>query len=1012
MIIWGILCGALLGLSQDFYGMEVFIGGACGLVAGLGLRAAVRSEIKAANDKLRKQMQEWVKKNYTGLTLPVAAPEAASDRAPVAVDPAIINAPLAAEALVVQAVPADPFDFMAFPEPKSQPLQPTVAATKAATFTSPTSSAPSVTLPSAAAEALGNIEHTFNAARDWLLGGNTIVRVGLVILFIGLSFLASYAASAGIFPIEFRLAGIGAAGIALLAVGFLKRTAKPGFALALQGAGVAVIYLTVFAAFRLFDLIAPLPAFGLMLLVCVLSCALALLQDSRSLAFAAFAGGFAVPLLLSTGEGSSVGLFSYYTVLNLAILFIAYKRSWRVLNMLGFIATFGIATTWGVLKYDPELYLSSQLFLAIFVLIYLAAAIMYARNTPTRLGNTVDSTLMFGTALIGFGLQAGLVRQFELGTAFAAIGFAALYLLSATILLRTGRGNYRLMIESMLVIGIGFLTLAVPLALDASWTSGVWALEGAAAFWVGMRQARWMPRAFGLVMQPVAAFAFLAGLDSNVFAWPFANPLFLGAMLIALPAFLIAWWLRTPLPHSESRWAHMYAPIEARLASPVYLYAFFFWCIAFALEIYRSLPPVDSDAVSVSVISFHTQPILTMLVLVLSAWLSALLGYRKHWAVAIWPSRVTLAVLVAGFLLQMSTDLRVLDTPSWAIWLVTLALHYRMLYQNDMQHSTRHDTPSPEANTAAESRSKSLFSLYRATHVGGAWLITLLLGDCVWFWIGRGDLWATSWATVVLLVSAIIVLLSLAVWAGKANQAATLSSYRWPRNPHAVAYYWYAAAPMAMLVFAGALLVSVLASGHAEPLPYIPFLNPIDLSIALALGGLVFWRRAVASANPAPARAVWVRSQRTLFALAGLAFIAINTVWLRIAHHFFGVDWDSVALFESFVVQTGYAILWTLLALAVMVLAHRRMQRGLWLAGAGLLGLVVIKLLLIDLSNAGGGERIITFIAVGVLMLVVGYFAPLPPKRKSADVAHDPAANPAAPAPILDVQNTAGESQA
>ena len=82
----------------------------------------------------------------------------------------------------------------------------------------------------------------------------------------------------------------------------------------------------------------------------------------------------------------------------------------------------------------------------------------------------------------------------------------------------------------------------------------------------------------------------------------------------------------------------------------------------------------------------------------------------------------------------------------------------------------------------------------------------------------------------------------------------------------------------------------------------------------------------------------------------------------------------------------------------MMVLAHRRVQRPLWLVGAGLLGVVVVKLLLIDLSNAGGAERIIAFIAVGVLMLVVGYFAPLPPKLtpKSPPKAAAPAA-PAAP---------------
>jgi hypothetical protein len=147
------------------------------------------------------------------------------------------------------------------------------------------------------------------------------------------------------------------------------------------------------------------------------------------------------------------------------------------------------------------------------VLIYLFTAILYARNTPTRLGNAVDTMLVFGTPLAGFGLQAGLVRGMELGTAFSALGFAALYLLTAMVLARRALASYRLLIECFIAVGVGFATLAVPLALDAKWTSAVWALEGAGAFWVGMRQARWMPRAFGLLLQGVAAMAFLGGLD-------------------------------------------------------------------------------------------------------------------------------------------------------------------------------------------------------------------------------------------------------------------------------------------------------------------------------------------------------------------------------------------------------------------------------------------------------------------------------------------------------------------
>ena len=72
-----------------------------------------------------------------------------------------------------------------------------------------------------------------------------------------------------------------------------------------------------------------------------------------------------------------------------------------------------------------------------------------------------------------------------------------------------------------------------------------------------------------------------------------------------------------------------------------------------------------------------------------------------------------------------------------------------------------------------------------------------------------------------------------------------------------------------------------------------------------------------------------------------------------------------------------------LLALAVglvlMVLATRRAQRPLWLAGAVLLAMVVGKLFLLDLANSGTVERIVSFLGVGVLLMIIGYAAPVPP---------------------------------
>ena len=102
---------------------------------------------------------------------------------------------------------------------------------------------------------------------------------------------------------------------------------------------------------------------------------------------------------------------------------------------------------------------------------------------------------------------------------------------------------------------------------------------------------------------------------------------------------------------------------------------------------------------------------------------------------------------------------------------------------------------------------------------------------------------------------------------------------------------------------------------------------------------------------------------------------------MRAAHHWGGVAFELDALLESMLVQAGLSIVWTLMALGLMIGGHLRHRREVWLIGAALIGVVVAKLFFVELSNRGGLARIVSFIGVGVLLLVVGYFAPLPPKR-------------------------------
>src|SRR5690606_8546569 len=127
-----------------------------------------------------------------------------------------------------------------------------------------------------------------------------------------------YAVENALLPPQVRLAGIGIAGIALFVFGLRMRERRPeraAYAITLQGAGIAALYLTVFAAFRLYQFLPAGAAFAALGLVCLFSAVIALAQNAQALAFIGFAGGFAAPVLVSTGQGNHVALFAYYLLL-------------------------------------------------------------------------------------------------------------------------------------------------------------------------------------------------------------------------------------------------------------------------------------------------------------------------------------------------------------------------------------------------------------------------------------------------------------------------------------------------------------------------------------------------------------------------------------------------------------------------------------------------------------------------------------------------------------------------
>jgi len=108
------------------------------------------------------------------------------------------------------------------------------------------------------------------------------------------------------------------------------------------------------------------------------------------------------------------------------------------------------------------------------------------------------------------------------------------------------------------------------------------------------------------------------------------------------------------------------------------------------------------------------------------------------------------------------------------------------------------------------------------------------------------------------------------------------------------------------------------------------------------------------------------------------AFAWFNLMLLRTAAAYLGLPYRFDDLYASQFVQAMLSLVWTLSAFGLMRFAVRRLSKPLWMLGAALLAVVVLKLFLIDLKNVGSVARIVSFMGVGGLMLLIGYLAPLP----------------------------------
>ncbi|MDP8175165.1 DUF2339 domain-containing protein [Phocoenobacter skyensis] len=917
------------------------------------------------------------------------------------------------------------------------------------------------------------IEKALHYAKDWVTKGNILVKIGMLVLFFAVMALLRYATQQGWFnfSIEYRLLGIATGAFVALIFAWLKRETKRSFALSVQGGSIGILLLVIFSAVKMYALITPNIGFILSISMVLIAALLALKQDAKALIIMAVLAGFLAPIWLSDGSGSHIVLFSYYAILNVGIFIVAWVKPWRELNLLGFVFTYIIGSTWGGLSYTEAQFNTTEPFVVLFFFFYLFIPLRYVNRinaSDKKYLQRVDAILLFGTPIVTLGLQVGMLYNHSIWLAWSCVAMGLVYGLLAFFL--RGKIIYQTLQQAYIGLSAGFLTLAVPIGLSAKVTSAIFALEGAGAIWLGSKERRTLTWLAGGFLQVLSAVGFFFAYQNIVIDYssslPVFNDKYLSILLITISAVIsvwicyfyaergliktnsslnawltestlrlvakcfflwsLVWWLggsANEILHSTKQWYDVFSfviltvfilalsykyyqdPLVVKVLSLLFMLGsvfvleqfldiFYFdfvvsnfraealsWCLFIVVGcwLWKRLAHSADVLIDIALVTW----VLSLAVLfsitiykhlptenlsdiwlwwaILSVWiiLSILINFRPHWLLNFgkrpsdkWLNYVNKGVISILGLAFFS--LICVSGDEYYIWLP-------ILNSVDLLQLI-----IAVALLASFLPLKSNFYKIIGYIIVVAFIITLSLrmidhwGYILFLSSTMFNLYLSDMYWLILFGFWILILCMGKVALSNKKLSIKLISWR----------------PVIQIVIntISVLLIFVWFSflfyrGENTSIPWIPIFNPIELLQCIILGGVIIWLKENYQAIALPQK---------ILIVPVLILMLLSAVVLRIIHHYIGIEWH-ITMFKYAIVQMGLTIVWSIIGLIIWVLGSKYKSRILWLFGAILMLVVIIKLIFIDRSHLGNLYGILSFFIYGLLCVLVGYFAPIPP---------------------------------
>lgn len=320
------------------------------------------------------------------------------------------------------------------------------------------------------------------------IGTRWIGRLGVVAILLGVGFFLKYSFDNKLIGEAGRIILGLICGLAFIGAGeyLQKKKNLTLYGQLLSAGGLAILYLSLYAAFAFYHLIPILLATLGMLAVTSAGLTLSVRYSAYALAAVALLGGFLTPVMLSTGHNQPYTLFGYILLLDAGTLLLVRFRPWVSLAAASLCGTILIYASWHLKFYTiTQNWLAFGVVLTFFVFYNLFAVFYHLRSKKET--SAVEYLIICGSAAFFF---LAFLAQYHFKVVWEVKIFTlalALFEITLAMLAAKRSANGERIATTYAMISLVLTVAATFMILEGLWILPVLAAEMAAAGWAGLR---------------------------------------------------------------------------------------------------------------------------------------------------------------------------------------------------------------------------------------------------------------------------------------------------------------------------------------------------------------------------------------------------------------------------------------------------------------------------------------------------------------------------------------------